>query len=47
MYEDEGCAPAHAEYAPAPWEIADQHLIQHEFIKQLHARFRAENIHLL
>src|SRR5438045_2342804 len=28
-------------------EIADQHLIQHEFIKQLHARFRAENIHLL
>src|SRR4051812_12688891 len=28
-------------------EIADQHLIQHEFIKQLHARFRAEDIHLL
>lgn len=28
-------------------EIADQHLIQHEFIKQLHARFRTEDIHLL
>jgi small-conductance mechanosensitive channel len=28
-------------------ELADQHLIQHEFIKQLHARFRAEDIHLL
>jgi small-conductance mechanosensitive channel len=28
-------------------EIADQHLIQHEFIKQLHARFRTEDVHLL
>lgn len=28
-------------------EISDQHLIQHEFIKQLHARFRAEGIQLL
>ncbi|HYX81669.1 MAG TPA: mechanosensitive ion channel family protein [Gemmatimonadales bacterium] len=28
-------------------ELTDQHLIQHEFIKQLHARFRTEDIHLL
>jgi small-conductance mechanosensitive channel len=28
-------------------EIADQHLIQHEFIKQLQARFRSEGIQLL
>ncbi|HLZ46586.1 MAG TPA: mechanosensitive ion channel domain-containing protein [Gemmatimonadales bacterium] len=28
-------------------EIEDQHLIQHEFIKQLHARYRSEGIQLL
>src|ERR1043166_280644 len=28
-------------------EIVDQHLIQHEFIKRLHQRYRTEGIHLI